>query len=107
VRAAAERKVSGRFARNIPVLKHYSFFSVRSSPLIAEIENQNGCHSHHRPGLYSKFSHWIATFHEESLEVVALRALVGMLSGVSTPAEAVRMSAKNRQFAFGVFIDGC
>jgi len=54
-------------------LKHYDFFAVENSPLIGEIEKQNRCHPQHRPGIYAKFRHWIITFHDETLEVIALR----------------------------------
>lgn len=59
-------------------LKHYAACLVENSPLLAEIENQNRVHAAFRPGLYDKFRHWVVTFHDETLEVVALRAeLVG------------------------------
>jgi hypothetical protein len=57
-------------------LKHYGFFVVENSPLLDEIEKQNRCHSQHRPGIYSRFQHWVITFHDETLEVVALRGVV-------------------------------
>jgi hypothetical protein len=69
-------------------LEHYGFFTVENSPLIYEIEKQNECHSQHRPGIYTKFCHWIFTFHDETLEVIALR---GNVSGQSElpPEKAV------------------
>jgi hypothetical protein len=70
-------------------LEHYGFFLVRNSPLISEIETQNQCHSRHRRGIYNKFGHWIATFHDETLEVLALRALVSWVPDVSSPEQAV------------------
>lgn len=57
-------------------LKHYGFFAVENSPLIGEIEKQNECHSQHRPGIYAKFRHWIVTFHDDTLEVIAVRGKV-------------------------------
>ena len=57
-------------------LEHYAAYFVENSPLVAEIENQNRVHRAFRPGMYSKFRHWIVTFHDETLEVVALRAAV-------------------------------
>jgi hypothetical protein len=54
-------------------LEHYGFFTVENSPLICAIEKQNECHPLHRPGIYAKFRHWIVTFHDETLEVIALR----------------------------------
>jgi hypothetical protein len=43
-------------------LKPYGFFVVENSP--------------HRPGIYSRFQHWIITFHDETLEVIAMRGIV-------------------------------
>jgi hypothetical protein len=57
-------------------LKHYGFYVVEHSPLIAEIDNQNRVHSAYRPGMYAKFEHWIITFHDETLEVIALHAVI-------------------------------
>jgi hypothetical protein len=57
-------------------LKHYGFFEVENSPLIREIENQNRCHPEHRLGIYAKFRHWVITFHDETLEVIAQRVTV-------------------------------
>jgi hypothetical protein len=53
-------------------LKHYAFWIVESSPLIAELEERNRVHPRHVPGMYStRFKHFVATFHDETLEVVA------------------------------------
>jgi hypothetical protein len=57
-------------------LRHYGFFAIENSPLISEIEKQNECHHQHRPGIYARFRHWVVTFHDETLEVVALRGNV-------------------------------
>jgi hypothetical protein len=57
-------------------LRPYRFYTVENSPLIDEIEKQNSCHSQHRPGIYAKFRHWIVMFHDETLEVLALRGNV-------------------------------
>lgn len=63
-----------------PLAKHgmqqYQAYLVENSPLIAEIENQNRVHPAFRPGIYDKFRHWVVTFHDETLEVLALRAAV-------------------------------
>jgi hypothetical protein len=69
-------------------LRHYGFFSVENSPLVEEIENQNRCHSRHRPGIYAEFRHWIVTFHDETLEVIALRGNVGPTE-LSSPERVV------------------
>jgi hypothetical protein len=57
-------------------MEHYQAYLVENSPLIAEIENQNRVHRAFQPGMYSNFRHWVVTFHDETLEVVALRAAV-------------------------------
>jgi hypothetical protein len=69
-------------------LEHYGFFVVENSPLIHEIENQNSCHRQHRPGIYAAFRHWVITFHDETLEVIALRGIVIGLTQL-LPDEAV------------------
>jgi hypothetical protein len=76
-------------------LKHYGFFTIENSPLISEIEKQNECHRQHRSGIYAKFHHWIVTFHDETLEVIALR---GNISGQSelSPEKAVCLHEANR-----------
>jgi len=70
-------------------LHHYGFHIVEQSPLIAEIEELNRQHPHHRPGMHStRFKHFIIAFHDETLEVVAQE---GMLAGRSNlaPDQAV------------------
>lgn len=57
-------------------MEHYRAYVVDNSPLIAEIENQNRVHPAFRAGMYDKFHHWVLTFHDETLEVVALRGVV-------------------------------
>lgn len=69
-------------------LRSYAFYIVRNSPHILELEKRNRVHSQHRPENYLRFSHWIATFHDEMLEVVASRAIVVGTSQVP-PAHAV------------------
>ena len=63
-----------------PLAKHgmeyYQAYLVENSPLIAEIENQNRVHPAFQVGMYDRFRHWVVTFHDEILEVVALRAAV-------------------------------
>lgn len=59
-------------------LEQHAACLVANSPLIAEMENQNRVHPAFKVGMYEKFRHWVVTFHDETLEVVALRAeLVG------------------------------
>jgi len=57
-------------------LRHYGFYLVEKSPLVAEIESQNRVHIAYKPGMYAGFRHWIVTFHDEILEVIALRAAI-------------------------------
>jgi hypothetical protein len=76
-------------------LGYYDFFTVENSPLIIEIEKQNECHSQHRPGIYAKFHHWIVTFHDKTLEVLALRANVSGQTDL-TPEKAVCLHEANR-----------
>jgi hypothetical protein len=66
-------------------LKPYGFFVVENSPLIREMENQNRFHQNHSPGMYGKFRHWVITFHDETLEVIALRGTI--LGQTQTPPE--------------------
>jgi hypothetical protein len=73
----------------------YGFFTVENSPMISEMEKQNACHRQHRPGIYAKFRHWIVTFHDETLEVIALRANVSGRTELS-PQNAVCMHGANR-----------
>jgi hypothetical protein len=76
-------------------LEYYDFFTVENSQLISEIEKQNECHHRHRPGIYAKFRHWIVTFHDETLEVIALRANVSGRTEL-TPEKAVCTHEANR-----------
>jgi hypothetical protein len=76
-------------------LEHYGFFTVENSPLISEIEKQNECHPQHRSGIYRKFRHWVLTFHDEMLEVIALRGSVSGQTELS-PEKAVCLHEANR-----------
>lgn len=57
-------------------LKPYTSYLIENSPLIAEIENQNRVHSAYKPGMYVRWRHWIMTFHDETLEVIARSGIV-------------------------------
>jgi hypothetical protein len=71
-------------------LSHYEFQVVENSPLIADIDRRNQVHRRHIPGSYLKqFRHWVATFHGETLEVVARDARVIRITE-SQPDAAVR-----------------
>jgi hypothetical protein len=76
-------------------LKQYDFFRVENSPLIFAIEKQNECHRQHRPGIYAKFRHWVVTFHDETLEVIAMRGTVSGQTELS-PDKAVCLPEANR-----------
>ena len=56
-------------------LGFYGFHVVENSPLIADLDRRNRVHDRHVAGAYMKrFRHWIITFHDETLEVVATNA---------------------------------
>jgi hypothetical protein len=53
----------------------YGFHVVENSPMIADLDHRNQVHERHVAGGYMKrFRHWIITFHDETLEVVARNA---------------------------------
>lgn|SRR6266853_1197196 len=76
-------------------LEPYAFFAVENSPLTAEIEKQNEGHAQHRPGIYARFRHWVVTFHDDTLEVIALRGNVSGQTELS-PEKAVCLDESNR-----------
>lgn len=56
-------------------LGFYDFHAVENSPLIADLDRRNQVHRRHVAGAYATgFRHWIITFHDETLEVVARNA---------------------------------
>ena len=56
-------------------LGFYGFHEVENSPMIADLDRRNQVHRRHVAGDYIKrFRHWIMTFHDETLEVVARNA---------------------------------
>jgi hypothetical protein len=56
-------------------LESYAFHVVENSPMIADLDRRNQVHERHVAGTYMKrFRHWIITFHDETLEVVARNA---------------------------------
>ena len=66
----------------------YGFHVVENSPMIADLDRRNQVHERHVAGAYMKrFRHWIITFHDETLEVVA------------RDARFVRTSEKNPRLA--------
>ena len=53
-------------------LGFYRFYAIEGSPLIADLDRRNQLHKRHVAGDYiQRFRHWIITFHDETLEVVA------------------------------------
>jgi hypothetical protein len=53
-------------------LGFYGFYVIEGSPLIADLDRRNQEHKRHVTGAYiQRFRHWIITFHDETLEVVA------------------------------------
>jgi hypothetical protein len=56
-------------------LGFYGFHVVENSPSIADLVRRNQVHDRHVAGSYVKlFRHWIITFHDETLEVIATSA---------------------------------
>lgn len=56
-------------------LEFYGFHVVENSPLITDLDRRNQVHKRHVAGNYIKrFRHWIITFHDDTLEVVARNA---------------------------------
>lgn len=78
-------------------LKFYRFHLVENSPLIADLDRRNQIHGRHVAGAYiEQFRHWIITFHDETLEVVARAArIVGCTN--KQPRASVRLSENNRE----------
>lgn len=77
-------------------LKHYEFHIVEHSPLIAELEERNSVHPRHVPGMYkSRFKHFVVTFHDETLEVVAKEGVVAGRSSLP-PNKSVITIAEQR-----------
>ncbi len=73
-------------------LKHYHFHLVSDSPLIEELDKRNRVHRQHVVGSYRcRFRHWILTFHDETLEVIARSAVVVGVTTDETSA-AVRQN---------------
>ena len=53
-------------------LVSYGFYVIEDSALIADLDRRNQAHDRHVAGAYIKrFCHWIITFHDETLEVIA------------------------------------
>lgn len=71
-------------------LEHYQFHVINGSPLIEDFDQRNRIHKRHEPGAFQKrFRHWIITFHDETLEVLARNARLLRITK-SRPGVAVR-----------------
>lgn len=68
-------------------LDYYSLFEVSDSDWISELEAQNAVHSRHVPGIFSKYRHFIVTFHDNTLEFLAEELEFHLTTG--SPADAV------------------
>src|SRR6266481_4895007 len=74
-------------------LGFYGFYVIKDSPLIAELDRRNQIHKRHVAGSYiERFHHWIISFHDETLEVVAKDARFVRISE-KEPSLVVRESA--------------
>jgi hypothetical protein len=74
-------------------LDFYDFYVIEDSPLIAELDRRNQVHKRHVAGAYiERFHHWIISFHDETLEVVARDARF-VRTSEKDPGLAVRESA--------------
>jgi hypothetical protein len=50
----------------------YGFYAIENSPLIDDLDRRNRVHKRHVAGGYiMRFRHWIISFHDETLEVIA------------------------------------
>ena len=76
-------------------LQHYGFYVVEDSPLIAEIEEQNRIHPRHKAGMYAKrFKHFVITFHDETLEVVAKEGALAGRSDLAPDGAVVELARR-------------
>lgn len=57
-------------------LGFYGFYLVENSPLIRAIAEGNSIHPHHNPSHFGALLHYVITFHDETLEVIAEKAKV-------------------------------
>jgi hypothetical protein len=55
---------------------HELFYIVENSPLIREIEARNSIHPRHKSSHFDALQHYVITFHDDTLEVIAERATV-------------------------------
>jgi hypothetical protein len=60
-------------------LEFYQFHTVTNSGWIAELQERNRVHRHHKDELWYQLQHFVITFHDETLEVIARTYEVGKL----------------------------
>lgn len=53
-------------------LQHYAFAEVEESPWIEDLKAANRIHPHHTDTAYSGYRHFIGTFHDSTIEIVAM-----------------------------------
>jgi len=57
-------------------LKPYTFHFIDNSPWIDDLERSNKVHPRHTGGWHEKYKHWIVSFHDETLEVLARQSKI-------------------------------
>ena len=78
-------------------LSHYAFYLIENSALIDELDKVNESHPCHITGSTAeRFKHWVVTFHDETLEVVAGSATVVHSEAVSKQEAIVGALAMQR-----------
>ena len=70
-------------------LRHYAFYEVEHSRLVDALMRQNRVHPRHSDYTWKAYRHWIATFHDETLEVVGDSVGVGPAIEARSGAEAL------------------
>jgi len=73
-------------------LKFYSFNEIENSPAVNELDARNASVFPNSKGMYcSKFRHWVATFHDETLEVIGSSIdLIGQFSACSSEKAIIK-----------------
>ena len=76
-------------------LKPNSFYEVQNSDFIDELEKMNRIHPRHSAAAFSKFKHFLGTFHDSCFEIVFKHHNVQVLSNVSM-RDCLNNSIKNK-----------
>ncbi len=74
-------------------LEYYSAHEVRNSALVAEFEQRNRVHPHHKPERFESVTHVIITFHDETLECLCGSWKAGALTADFDSAISMAMAA--------------